>query len=138
MRDAIKTLGGDPERVNPLALSSWSSTIRPGDEFGSGRFAANTPWNSRETRTLCISQVGPDGLSQLLCRAAGMASAHQVNLESPGRVVFTAELDGGAVAYPDTLVGTDSHTTMINGLVCWGWGWRIEAGAAMLGQPVSS
>ena len=67
-----------------------------------------------------------------------MGICHQVNLEYLARVVFTTEIDGQAVAYPDTLVGTDSHTTMINGLGVLGWGvGGIEAEAAMLGQPVS-
>jgi aconitate hydratase len=131
MRDAIKTLGGDPERVNPLVPAELviDHSVQV-DEFGSGgALAANTllEFQRNRERYAFLKWVPP-----------GMGICHQVNLEYLARVVFTTEIDGELVAYPDTVVGTDSHTTMINGLGVLGWGvGGIEAEAAMLGQPVS-
>jgi len=141
MRDAIKTLGGDPERVNPLApvelVIDHSVQV---DEFGSaGALAANTLLEFQRNRErYAFLKWGQTAFRNFSAVPPGMGICHQVNLEYLARVVFTAELDGELVAYPDTLVGTDSHTTMINGLGVLGWGvGGIEAEAAMLGQPVS-
>jgi len=137
MRDAIRTLGGDPERVNPLAPAELviDHSVQV-DEFGAvGALAANTLRNRERYAFLKWGQTAFRNFSAV---PPGMGICHQVNLEYLARVVFTTEIDGELFAYPDTLVGTDSHTTMINGLGVLGWGvGGIEAEAAMLGQPVS-
>ena len=133
MRDAIKTLGGDPERVNPLVPAELV-------EFGTiGAFDANTLLEFQRNRErYAFLKWGQTAFRNFSAVPPGMGICHQVNLEYLARVVFTTEIDGEAVAYPDTLVGTDSHTTMINGLGVLGWGvGGIEAEAAMLGQAVS-
>jgi len=145
MRDAIKTLGGDPERVNPLAPAELviDHSVQV-DEFGTaGSFDANTLLEFQRNRErYAFLKWGQTAFRNFSAIPPGMGICHQVNLEYLARVVFTAEIDGEAVgslvAYPDTVVGTDSHTTMINGLGVLGWGvGGIEAEAAMLGQPVS-
>jgi len=141
MRDAIKTLGGDPERVNPLVPAELviDHSVQV-DEFGSaGALAANTLLEFQRNRErYAFLKWGQTAFRNFSAVPPGMGICHQVNLEYLARVVFTAEIDGAQVAYPDTLVGTDSHTTMINGLGVLGWGvGGIEAEAAMLGQPVS-
>jgi aconitate hydratase len=141
MRDAIKTLGGDPERVNPLApvelVIDHSVQV---DEFGTATaFDANTLLEFQRNRErYAFLKWGQTAFRNFSAIPPGMGICHQVNLEYLARVVFTAEVDGESIAYPDTVVGTDSHTTMINGLGVLGWGvGGIEAEAAMLGQPVS-
>src|SRR5271157_2874100 len=141
MRDAIKTLGGDPERVNPLVpaelVIDHSVLV---DEFGTaGSYDANTLLEYQRNRErYAFLKWGQTAFRNFSAVPPGMGICHQVNLEYLARVVFTEESSSGAVAYPDTLVGTDSHTTMINGLGVLGWGvGGIEAEAAMLGQPVS-
>ncbi len=141
MRDAIRTLGGDPERVNPLISSELviDHSVQV-DEFGAaGALAANTLLEFQRNRErYAFLKWGQTAFRNFSAVPPGMGICHQVNLEYLARVVFTEESNGGAVAYPDTLVGTDSHTTMINGLGVLGWGvGGIEAEAAMLGQPVS-
>ena len=141
MRDAIKTLGGDPERVNPLVPAELviDHSVQV-DEFGAaGALAANTLLEFQRNRErYAFLKWGQTAFRNFSAVPPGMGICHQVNLEYLARVVFTAEIDGAQVAYPDTLVGTDSHTTMINGLGVLGWGvGGIEAEAAMLGQPVS-
>ncbi len=141
MRDAIKTLGGDPERVNPLAPAELviDHSVQV-DEFGTaGAFDANTLLEfERNRERYAFLKWGQTAFRNFSAVPPGMGICHQVNLEYLARVVFTTEIDGEAIAYPDTLVGTDSHTTMINGLGVLGWGvGGIEAEAAMLGQPVS-
>src|ERR1700722_4918875 len=142
MRDAIKTLGGDPERVNPLVPAELviDHSVQV-DEFGtSGAFEANTLLEFQRNRErYAFLKWGQTAFRNFSAVPPGMGICHQVNLEYLARVVFTKnEADGSMVAYPDTLVGTDSHTTMINGLGVLGWGvGGIEAEAAMLGQPVS-
>jgi len=141
MRDAIKTLGGDPERVNPLVPAELviDHSVQV-DEFGTpGSFDANTLLEFQRNRErYAFLKWGQTAFRNFSAVPPGMGICHQVNLEYLARVVFTEESNSGAVAYPDTLVGTDSHTTMINGLGVLGWGvGGIEAEAAMLGQPVS-
>jgi len=141
MRDAIKTLGGDPERVNPLVPAELviDHSVQV-DEYGAGgALAANTLLEFQRNRErYAFLKWGQTAFRNFSAVPPGMGICHQVNLEYLARVVFTKESDGEAVAYPDTLVGTDSHTTMINGLGVLGWGvGGIEAEAAMLGQAVS-
>jgi aconitate hydratase len=141
MRDAVKTLGGDPERVNPLIPAELviDHSVQV-DEFGTaGAYDANALLEFQRNRErYAFLKWGQTAFRNFSAVPPGMGICHQVNLEYLARVVFTTEIDGELVAYPDTLVGTDSHTTMINGLGVLGWGvGGIEAEAAMLGQPVS-
>jgi aconitate hydratase len=141
MRDAVKLLGGDPERVNPLAPAELviDHSVQV-DEYGAaGALQANTLMEFQRNRErYAFLKWGQTAFNNFSAVPPGMGICHQVNLEYLARVVFTAEVNGETIAYPDTLVGTDSHTTMINGLGVLGWGvGGIEAEAAMLGQPVS-
>jgi aconitate hydratase len=141
MRDAIKTLGGDPERVNPLAPAELviDHSVQV-DEYGTpAAYEANSLLEFQRNRErYAFLKWGQSAFRNFSAVPPGMGICHQVNLEYLARVVFTAEIAGESMAYPDTLVGTDSHTTMINGLGVLGWGvGGIEAEAAMLGQPVS-
>jgi aconitate hydratase len=141
MRDAIKTLGGDPERVNPLVPAELviDHSVQV-DEFGTaGSYDANALLEFQRNRErYAFLKWGQTAFRNFSAVPPGMGICHQVNLEYLARVVFTTEIDGELAAYPDTLVGTDSHTTMINGLGVLGWGvGGIEAEAAMLGQAVS-
>ncbi len=141
MCDAIKTLGGDPELVNPLAPAELviDHSVQV-DEYGTpAAYEANSLLEFQRNRErYAFLKWGQSAFRNFSVVPPGMGICHQVNLEYLARVVFTAEIDGQLVAYPDTLVGTDSHTTMINGLGVLGWGvGGIEAEAAMLGQPVS-
>jgi len=141
MRDAIKTLGGDPERVNPLVPAELviDHSVQV-DEFGTaGAYEANSLLEFQRNRErYAFLKWGQTAFRNFSAVPPGMGICHQVNLEYLARVVFTTEVDGEMQAYPDTLVGTDSHTTMINGLGVLGWGvGGIEAEAAMLGQAVS-
>ena len=141
MRDAIKTLGGDPERVNPLVPAELviDHSVQV-DEFGTpSAYDANALLEFQRNRErYAFLKWGQTAFRNFSAVPPGMGICHQVNLEYLARVVFTTEIDGELFAYPDTLVGTDSHTTMINGLGILGWGvGGIEAEAAMLGQAVS-
>jgi aconitate hydratase len=141
MRDAIKTLGGDPERVNPLAPAELviDHSVQV-DEYGTpAAYEANSLLEFQRNRErYAFLKWGQSAFRNFSAVPPGMGICHQVNLEYLARVVFTTEINGELSAYPDTLVGTDSHTTMINGLGVLGWGvGGIEAEAAMLGQPVS-
>jgi aconitate hydratase len=141
MRDAIKTLGGDPERVNPLVPAELviDHSVQV-DEYGTaGAYDANALLEFQRNRErYAFLKWGQTAFRNFSAVPPGMGICHQVNLEYLARVVFTTEMDGELIAYPDTLVGTDSHTTMINGLGVLGWGvGGIEAEAAMLGQPIS-
>jgi aconitate hydratase A / 2-methylisocitrate dehydratase len=141
MRDAIKSLGGDPERVNPLVPAELviDHSVQV-DEFGTSRaYDANSILEFQRNRErYAFLKWGQSAFRNFSAVPPGMGICHQVNLEFLARVVFTTEIDGQLAAYPDTLVGTDSHTTMINGLGVLGWGvGGIEAEAAMLGQPIS-
>jgi aconitate hydratase len=141
MRDAIKTLGGDPARVNPLIPAELviDHSVQV-DEFGTpAAYDANSLLEFQRNRErYAFLKWGQTAFRNFSAVPPGMGICHQVNLEYLARVVFTTEINGEPFAYPDTLVGTDSHTTMINGLGVLGWGvGGIEAEAAMLGQPVS-
>ncbi len=141
MRDAIRKLGGNPERVNPLVPAELviDHSVQV-DEYGTtGAYAANSLLEFQRNRErYAFLKWGQTAFRNFSAVPPGMGICHQVNLEYLARVVFTSEVDGEQVAYPDTVVGTDSHTTMINGLGVLGWGvGGIEAEAAMLGQPVS-
>jgi len=141
MRDAIKTLGGDPERVNPLVPAELviDHSVQV-DEFGTAMaYDANALLEFQRNRErYAFLKWGQTAFRNFSAVPPGMGICHQVNLEYLARVVFTTEIEGESFAYPDTLVGTDSHTTMINGLGVLGWGvGGIEAEAAMLGQAVS-
>jgi aconitate hydratase len=142
MRDAMKRLGGDPKKINPLQpvelVIDHSVQV---DEAGSaGAFQINAELEFQRNRErYAFLRWGQDAFENFRVVPPDTGIVHQVNLEYLARVVFTADgREGNTLAYPDTLVGTDSHTTMINGLGVLGWGvGGIEAEAAMLGQPVS-
>jgi aconitate hydratase len=141
MRNAIARLGGDPERVNPLApVELVIDHSVQADEYGfAGALAANTAIEfARNKERYAFLRWGQTAFRNFAVVPPSTGIVHQVNLEYLGRVIFDAESNGTRRAYPDTLVGTDSHTTMINGLGVLGWGvGGIEAEAAMLGQPVT-
>ncbi len=141
MRDAIVRLGGDAERVNPLNPAELviDHSVQV-DEYGTPQaLAANTAIEfSRNKERYAFLRWGQTAFHNFSVVPPNTGIVHQVNLEYLGRVIFDAESGGTRRAYPDTLVGTDSHTTMINGLGVLGWGvGGIEAEAAMLGQPVT-
>ncbi len=141
MRDAMRILGGDPERINPLQPAELviDHSVQV-DEYGSpAAYNVNSLLEvERNRERYAFLKWGQTAFRNFSAVPPGMGICHQVNLEHLARGVFTAEIDGQQYAYPDTLVGTDSHTTMINGLGVLGWGvGGIEAEAAMLGQPVS-
>ena len=141
MREAIADLGGDPTRVNPLApaelVIDHSVQI---DSFGtSDSIGINMDIEyQRNGERYQFLRWGQTAFDDFKVVPPGMGIVHQVNIENLARVVMTREVDGVLRAYPDTCVGTDSHTTMENGLGVLGWGvGGIEAEAAMLGQPIS-
>jgi aconitate hydratase len=143
MRDAMKALGGDPEKINPLQPAELviDHSVQV-DEFGTQRaYDLNAALEFQRNRErYAFLKWGQTAFNNFSAVPPGMGICHQVNLEYLARVVFTTTPDaqGKVFAYPDTLVGTDSHTTMVNGLGVLGWGvGGIEAEAAMLGQPVS-
>jgi aconitate hydratase len=141
MRDAMKVLGGNPEKINPLQPAELviDHSVQV-DEYGtSNSYSLNAMLEFQRNRErYAFLKWGQSAFHNFSAVPPGMGICHQVNLEYLARVVFTLERDGKTLAYPDTLVGTDSHTTMINGLGVLGWGvGGIEAEAAMLGQPVS-
>jgi aconitate hydratase len=141
MRDGIARLGGDPNRVNPLQpvelVIDHSVQV---DYFGQANaFELNAELEfSRNKERYSFLRWGQDAFRNFRVVPPDTGIVHQVNLEYLARVVCSDEKDGQTLAYPDTLVGTDSHTTMVNGLGVVGWGvGGIEAEAAMLGQPIS-
>src|SRR5271157_774005 len=141
MRDAMKRLGGDAKLINPLQPAELviDHSVQV-DEFGSSKaFDVNALLEfQRNKERYAFLRWGQTGFRNLAIVPPDTGIVHQVNLEYLARVVFVHEEGGKRTAYPDTLVGTDSHTTMINGLGVLGWGvGGIEAEAAMLGQPVS-
>ena len=141
MRAAMAKAGGDPQRINPLSpvdlVIDHSVMV---DKYASDEaFAENVEIEmQRNGERYAFLRWGQDAFDNFRVVPPGTGICHQVNLEYLGRTVWTREQDGRTFAFPDTLVGTDSHTTMINGLGVLGWGvGGIEAEAAMLGQPVS-
>jgi aconitate hydratase len=141
MREAIVELGGDPAKVNPLAPAELvidHSVIA--DLFGTkDSFTQNTDIEyQRNQERYRFLRWGQGAFDEFKVVPPGTGIVHQVNIEFLARVVMTRKVDGVLRAYPDTVVGTDSHTTMVNGLGVLGWGvGGIEAEAALLGQPVS-
>ena len=141
MREAVGDLGGDPEKVNPLAPADLvidHSVIA--DLFGrEDAFERNVEIEyERNGERYQFLRWGQGGFDDFKVVPPGTGIVHQVNIEYLARVVWSRDDDGKTTAYPDTCVGTDSHTTMVNGLGVLGWGvGGIEAEAAMLGQPVS-
>jgi aconitate hydratase len=142
MRDAMVALGGDPQKINPLnpvdLVIDHSVMV---DEFGNPRaFQLNVEREyQRNGERYEFLKWGQGAFANFRVVPPGTGICHQVNLEYLGQTVWTdTDTSGATVAYPDTLVGTDSHTTMVNGLAILGWGvGGIEAEAAMLGQPIS-
>jgi len=141
MRQAMLDLGGDPQKINPLSpvdlVIDHSVMI---DNFGTtGSFDANVNKEfERNQERYEFLRWGSKAFDNFRVVPPGTGICHQVNLEFLAQTVWTDEIEGKLIAYPDTLVGTDSHTTMVNGLAVLGWGvGGIEAEAAMLGQPVS-
>ncbi|HWP70087.1 MAG TPA: aconitate hydratase AcnA [Gemmatimonadaceae bacterium] len=141
MRDAIVRLGGKPSQINPLQpvdlVIDHSVQV---DQYGTeAALLINTQLEFERNRERYeFLRWGQNAFDNFRVVPPGTGICHQVNLEYLGQVVFTSASDGETIAYPDSLVGTDSHTTMINGLGVMGWGvGGIEAEAAMLGQPVS-
>jgi len=143
MRDAMKRMGGDPAKINPLQPAELviDHSVQV-DEFGTRiAFASNVELEYKRNRErYAFLRWGQKAFRNFRAVPPGTGIVHQVNIEYLARVVFGTEAAAGrpAQAYPDTLVGTDSHSTMVNGLGVLGWGvGGIEAEAAMLGQPVS-
>jgi aconitate hydratase len=141
MRDAIIALNGNPDRVNPLQpvelVIDHSVQV---DHFGQANaFSLNAELEfARNKERYAFLRWGQRAFRNFEVVPPDTGIVHQVNIEYLARVVFSEQVDGVTVAYPDTLVGTDSHTTMVNGLGVVGWGvGGIEAEAAMLGQPIS-
>ena len=141
MRDAVKNLGGDPKSINPQVpvdlVIDHSVMV---DKFGTPlSFQQNVELEyQRNKERYEFLRWGSGAFENFRVVPPGTGICHQVNLEYLAQTVWTKEQNGETVAYPDTLVGTDSHTTMVNGMAVLGWGvGGIEAEAAMLGQPVS-
>jgi len=141
MREAMLKLNGDPNKINPLCpvdlVIDHSVMI---DNFGTpDAFAKNVKIEfERNQERYEFLRWGQTAFSNFRVVPPGIGICHQVNLENLARVVWTTDQGGKTMAYPDTVVGTDSHTTMVNGLAVLGWGvGGIEAEAAMLGQPIS-
>jgi len=141
MRQAMEALGGDPRKINPLSpvdlVIDHSVMV---DSFGApDSFRKNVEMEfQRNGERYAFLRWGQGAFDNFRVVPPGTGICHQVNLEYLAQVVWTKEAGGRTLAYPDTLVGTDSHTTMVNGLAVLGWGvGGIEAEAAMLGQPVS-
>jgi len=141
MRDAMKKLGGDANAINPLQPAELviDHSVQV-DEFGTATALQTNALLEfqRNHERYAFLRWGQTAFNNFKVVPPDMGIVHQINLEYLARVVFPQVVDGGLQAYPDTLVGTDSHTTMVNGLGVLGWGvGGIEAEAAMLGQPVS-
>jgi aconitate hydratase len=141
MREAIVRLGGDPQRVNPLAPAELviDHSVQV-DEYGAAdslKHNNEIEFNRNGERYMFL-RWGQTAFSNFKVVPPNTGIVHQVNIERLARVIFSDDASGRKLAYPDTLVGTDSHTTMVNGLGVLGWGvGGIEAEAAMLGQPVT-
>ena len=141
MRDAMTAMKGDPRKINPLSPVDLviDHSVMVDQYGGPGAFRKNVELEfRRNTERYEFLRWGQEAFANFRVVPPGTGICHQVNLEYLAQVVWTAKDAGRTVAYPDTLVGTDSHTTMVNGLAVLGWGvGGIEAEAAMLGQPVS-
>lgn len=141
MRDAMVALGGDPNKINPLSPVDLviDHSVMVDQSGNAGAFEQNVNLEfKRNAERYKFLRWGSTAFDNFRVVPPGTGICHQVNLEYLAQVVWTKEEKGETIAYPDTLVGTDSHTTMINGLSVLGWGvGGIEAEAAMLGQPIS-
>src|SRR6266404_4445897 len=141
MREAVRKLGGDPKKVNPLLPAELviDHSVQVDKSGSDMAFAFNADLEfQRNVERYAFLRWGQEALNNFKVVPPDTGICHQVNLEYLARVVFDATVDGKTLAFPDSLVGTDSHTTMINGLGVFGWGvGGIEAEAAMLGQPLS-
>src|SRR3569623_3459842 len=141
MRAALKKLGGDPKHINPLTPAELVIDLSVQvDQYGSdGAFKNNVQREfERNQERYEFLRWGQNAFDNFRVVPPGSGIVHQINLEHLARVAMTAEQDGERWVYPDTVIGTDSHTTMINGLGVLGWGeGGIEAEAAMLGQATS-
>jgi aconitate hydratase len=141
MREAMRRLGGNPKKINPLLPAELviDHSVQV-DKFGvEGAFAFNADLEmQRNIERYAFLRWGQKGFQNFKVVPPDTGICHQVNLEYLARVVFSQQQEGARLAFPDSLVGTDSHTTMVNGLGVFGWGvGGIEAEAAMLGQPLS-
>ena len=141
MRDAVAEMKGDASQINPLSPAELviDHSVQV-DHFGSEEalIKNNTIEFERNEERYQFLRWGQEAFSNFEVVPPNTGIVHQVNLEYLSRVVFSNDNQNGLIAYPDTLVGTDSHTTMINGIGCLGWGvGGIEAEAAMLGQPIT-
>ena len=141
MREAIRELGGDPKKVNPLLPAELviDHSVQVDKSGSDMAFAFNAELEfTRNVERYAFLRWGQEALDNFKVVPPDTGICHQVNLEYLARVVFDAASDGKTFAFPDSLVGTDSHTTMVNALGVFGWGvGGIEAEAAMLGQPLS-
>jgi aconitate hydratase len=141
MRDAMNAMKGDPRKINPLSPVDLviDHSVMVDQYGGPGAFRKNVELEfERNNERYEFLRWGQSAFANFRVVPPGTGICHQVNLEYLAQVIWTASDAGKTVAYPDTLVGTDSHTTMVNGLAVLGWGvGGIEAEAAMLGQPVS-
>jgi len=141
MRDAVASMSGDATQINPLSPAELviDHSVQV-DHFGSNDALEknNKVEFERNQERYKFLRWGQEAFSNFQVVPPNTGIVHQVNVEYLGRVIFSKESDDNLMAYPDTLVGTDSHTTMINGIGCLGWGvGGIEAEAAMLGQPIT-
>ena len=140
MRDALAKLGGDAQKINPLIPVDLviDHSVMVDFSGGSKSFAENVAREyERNIERYRFLRWGSAAFDNFRVVPPGTGICHQVNLENLAQTVWTQESDGSTLAYPDTVVGTDSHTTMVNGLAVLGWGvGGIEAEAAMLGQPI--
>ena len=141
MRDAIKKIGGDSTKINPLVPVDLVIDHSVQVDFAGNKDAISKNVAlemERNNERYKFLKWGQQSFNNFRVVPPGTGICHQVNLENLAKVVWTKEENGQTIAYPDTVVGTDSHTTMINGLAVLGWGvGGIEAEAAMLGQPIS-
>ena len=141
MREAMRNLGGDPKKINPLFPAELviDHSVQVDLFGGKDAFALNADFEmKRNIERYAFLRWGQKAFQNFKVVPPDTGICHQVNLEYLSRVVFSAQKDGKWLAFPDSLVGTDSHTTMVNGLGVFGWGvGGIEAEAAMLGQPLS-
>ncbi len=141
MRDAMNAMGGDPQKINPLSPVDLviDHSVMVDHSGGADSFKKNVQIEfERNGERYEFLRWGQEAFRNFRVVPPGTGICHQVNLEYLAQTVWTKEEDGKTIAYPDTLVGTDSHTTMVNGLAVLGWGvGGIEAESSMLGQPIS-
>ena len=141
MRDAVKSKNKDPNKINPLSTVDLviDHSVMVDNYAKKDSFSKNVQREfDRNGERYSFLKWGQSAFNNFRVVPPGTGICHQVNLEYLSKVVWSSEVNGQLFAYPDTLVGTDSHTTMVNGLSVLGWGvGGIEAEAGMLGQPIS-